>query len=83
MEVSRRKDKDRAIDKNDCVIVVYHVNRKKPAIGHGLLKKFGSSVIGCVVRTGGSSPYLKLERLTSGMLDGLNDCTWSKTKTLH
>ena len=35
------------------VIVVYHVTIV--AIGHGLLKKFGPLVIGCVLRTAGSS----------------------------
>ena len=35
------------------VIVVYHVTIV--AIGHGLLKKFWPLVIGCVLRTAGSS----------------------------
>ena len=35
------------------VVVVYHVTIV--AIGHGLLKKFWPMVIGCVLRTAGSS----------------------------
>ena len=35
------------------VIVVYHVTIL--AIGHGLLKKFWLLVLGCVLRTAGSS----------------------------
>ena len=35
------------------VVVVYHVTIV--AIGHGLLKKFWPSVLGCVLRTAGSS----------------------------
>ena len=35
------------------VVVVYHVTIE--AIGHGLLKKFWPLVIGCVLRTAGSS----------------------------
>ena len=35
------------------VVVVYHVSIV--AIGHGLLKKFGPLVLGCVLRTAGSS----------------------------
>ena len=37
----------------DVDVVVYHVTIV--AIGHGLLKKFLSMVIGCVLRTAGSS----------------------------
>ena len=35
------------------VVVVYHVTIV--AIGHGLLKKFWPLVLGCVLRTAGSS----------------------------
>ena len=35
------------------VVVVYHVTIV--AIGHGLLKKFWPMVIGCLLRTAGSS----------------------------
>ena len=35
------------------VVVVYHVTTV--AIGHGLLKKFWPLVLGCVLRTAGSS----------------------------
>ena len=38
------------------VFVVYHVTIV--AIGHGLLKKFWPMVIGCVLRTAGSSIIL-------------------------
>ena len=34
-------------------VVVYHVTIV--AIGHGLLKKFGPLVLGCILRTAGSS----------------------------
>ena len=42
------------------VVVVYHVTIV--AIGHGLLKKFWPLVLGCVLRTAGSSLILKLCR---------------------
>ena len=43
-----------------CGVVVYHVTIV--AIGHGLLKKFWHLVIGCVLRTAGSSIIWKLCR---------------------
>ena len=50
------------------VVVVYHVTIL--AIGHGLLEKFWPMVIGCVLRTAGSSiifnfvdPHTSLELL--------------------
>ena len=36
-----------------CYVVVYHVTIV--AIGHGMLKKFWPLVLGCVLRTAGSS----------------------------
>ena len=52
-----------------CVVVVHHITIV--AIGHGLFKKFWLSLIGCVLRTTGSFPYLKLHNYHITDLDTL------------
>ena len=47
------KSKSKKISITQLVVVVYHVTIV--AIGHGLLKKFWPLVLGCVLRTAGSS----------------------------